>query len=69
MTNRFIIAFANTGSAMNKFICALSVLLLLLANSLATYALEVGDRAPDFTLQASDGEVYTLSDYEGKIMW
>lgn len=66
MANGFIIAFANTGSAMKKFICALSALLFLLANSLATYALEVGDRAPDFTLQASDGEVYTLSDYEGK---
>jgi peroxiredoxin Q/BCP len=28
--------------------------------------LEVGDRAPDFTLQASDGKTYTLSDFTGK---
>lgn len=30
------------------------------------FALEVGDMAPDFTLKASDGETYTLSDYRGK---
>ncbi len=28
--------------------------------------LAVGDRAPDFTLQASDGRTYTLSDFAGK---
>lgn len=28
--------------------------------------LEVGDRAPDFTLQASDGRTYTLSDFAGE---
>ena len=28
--------------------------------------LKVGDPAPDFTLQASDGKVYTLSDFRGK---
>jgi peroxiredoxin Q/BCP len=28
--------------------------------------LNVGDRAPDFTLQASDGKTYTLSDFKGR---
>lgn len=28
-------------------------------------ALEVGDKAPDFSLQASDGNTYTLSQFIG----
>src|SRR5688500_15051976 len=28
--------------------------------------LKVGDQAPDFTLQASDGKTYSLADYRGK---
>ena len=28
--------------------------------------LEAGDRAPDFTLQASDGKTYSLADFKGK---
>jgi thioredoxin-dependent peroxiredoxin len=28
--------------------------------------LKVGDQAPDFTLQASDGKTYTLSDFTGR---
>ena len=28
-------------------------------------ALEVGDMAPDFALQASDGKTYTLSEFVG----
>ena len=28
--------------------------------------LEVGDPAPDFTLQASDGKTYSLADFKGK---
>lgn len=29
-------------------------------------ALEVGDPAPEFSLQASDGKIYTLSDFKGE---
>jgi peroxiredoxin Q/BCP len=31
-----------------------------------TTELAVGDAAPDFTLQASDGKTYKLSDFKGK---
>jgi len=42
----------------------LSVSLLLLASS--AVALEVGQRAPDFKLQGSDGKTYALADFAGK---
>ncbi len=29
-------------------------------------ALEVGDKAPDFSLQASDGETYSMSQFVGE---
>ena len=29
-------------------------------------AVKVGDQAPDFTLMASDGKTYSLSDYRGR---
>ena len=28
--------------------------------------LKVGDRAPEFTLRATDGKIYKLSDFKGK---
>ena len=42
--------------------------MILLAFSLSTYAtdLKVGDNAPAFNLQATDGDFYQLSDYLGK---
>jgi peroxiredoxin Q/BCP len=36
------------------------------APSTAPAALKVGDKAPNFKLQASDGKTYSLSDFEGK---
>lgn len=34
--------------------------------SLPLMALEVGDPAPDFSLQASDGKTYSLADFRGR---
>ncbi|MAK55104.1 MAG: peroxiredoxin [Pusillimonas sp.] len=42
----------------------LSACFSLFASS--TWALEVGDMAPNFTLPASDGKTYELSDFRGK---
>ncbi|GMG87562.1 peroxiredoxin family protein [Biformimicrobium ophioploci] len=41
-------------------------LLLATLFSASALALEVGKPAPDFSLQASDGKTYSLSDFKGK---
>ncbi|ALO45238.1 peroxiredoxin [Pseudohongiella spirulinae] len=50
---------------MKKTIGGLLTAMALVASSLSL-ALEVGDKAPDFTLQASDGNTYSLSQFVGK---
>ena len=40
------------------------VAVVALGSQLAA-ALEVGDKAPDFSLQGSDGETYSLSQFAG----
>ena len=45
---------------------ALLILLIGLSISLPTIALEVGDQAPDFILEATDGNTYTLEQFRNK---
>jgi len=40
--------------------------IIVLATGASAQELKVGDVAPDFTLQASDGHTYTLSKLKGK---
>ena len=47
-------------------IFTIAATLLLFSLVAGADELAVGDMAPDFTLQASDGKTYTLSDYRGK---
>lgn len=43
-----------------------SIATLALLFSGASLALEAGDKAPDFSLQASDGKTYSLEQFKGK---
>lgn len=41
------------------------MLLTLSSIGQSTLALEIGDKAPDFSLPGSDGNTYTLSQFKG----
>lgn len=45
---------------------AVSVVMGFVALAASAAELKVGDMAPDFSLQASDGKTYTLADYRNK---
>jgi thioredoxin-dependent peroxiredoxin len=49
-----------------KPFCLYLLSLLLLPAAVMADALSVGDMAPDFTLEATDGKTYTLSDFRDK---
>jgi peroxiredoxin len=50
-----------------RFVIALAAgLATIVGGSPATVALEIGDRAPDFTLSSSTGEKISLAEFRGK---
>lgn len=53
--------FANR---LSRVLLPFLVAVVALGSQLAA-ALEVGDKAPDFSLQGSDGETYSLSQFAG----
>ena len=48
------------------FAAAAAIAVGLMASPAAAQELKVGDEAPGFTLPASDGKTYSLSDMRGK---
>src|SRR5688572_16772892 len=60
--------FRFRGGAMKAVVLALSLGFVgsLLAAPMFAAELNVGDPAPDFTLKATDGKTYKLSDFRGK---
>jgi peroxiredoxin Q/BCP len=51
---------------MNKSLQLFCGLISLIGFSVSATTVKVGDIAPDFTLQATTGDFYKLSDYKGK---
>ncbi len=54
---------------MKRMMTGLTLLAAVLLTVSPGYALNVGEMAPDFTLQDTDGNWHTLSDYEGKVVF
>jgi len=58
-----------TASRLRRFFLIISmalVAILITACGTPETELETGDRAPDFSLQAADGDTVSLSDYHGE---
>ena len=51
---------------MSWFNSSALMILSIICYTSSSFALSVGDRAPDFSLQGSDGKTHQLSDYKGK---
>lgn len=59
----------STASSLNRVFLIISmalVAILITACGTPEFGLEAGDRAPDFSLQAADGDTVSLSDYRGE---